>query len=181
MKSNLIFLLAFWCFTGCKKEEVSIFYPGEMTYGKMSGNKNGKDWVASSSAQFHDNNSSFFGIGASTFSKEGFLRESLVLNKIPLSTGYFKISGTTNNVFDGFVGAVYHTSEDDGDVSEDSYEVDENATNNFVEITLLDTIINKVEGNLEVSFKIATLGGKRNPNNPDKIKFSNCKFEVKFF
>ena len=182
MKANLLFAIVAICFSiGCEKEDkVLIFFPGEMTYGRMDAKKNGANWVASSAAFNYDTIPSLFGLKASTFSEDGFLREGLNFNKIPKKTGVYIVSGPNNNVFDGFVGSSYHTSEDDG-VSEDRWNVDESATDNHLEVTLIDTIANMVKGNFTVSFNIATSGGKRNPDNPDKVKFSKGTFEVEFF
>jgi hypothetical protein len=184
MKSKFFFLIAFTSFLlGCEKEEfVPIFHPGSMTYGRMNADKNGVDWVASSLAQVYDTIPSLFGIGASTFSEEGFARENLAFNKIPKQVGRYNIRGPINNILDGFTGSSYFTKEDDGDALEDTYEVDESVTDNYLEVTLLDTVAHHfVQGKFTVSFKIATPGGKRNPSNPDKVKFSNGTFDVKFF
>jgi len=165
---------------GCKKDDnVPIFSPGKMTYGRMEAKKNGKNWIASSAAYNYDTIPSLFGLSASTFSTDGFLREDLVFNKIPKSTGKYVVSGPNNNVFDGFIGSSYHTAEDDG-ASEDRWNVDEEATDNYIEVTFIDTVANKVQGTFTVSFNIATDGGKRNPANPDNVKFSKGTFEVEF-
>ena len=50
---------------------------------------------------------------------------------------------------------------------------------NYIEITYLDTIANLVKGNFTVTYVIST-SGKVNPNNPDKVKFSDGEFEVEF-
>ena len=91
MKVNLFVLLGFMYFVvACKKEDnVSIFFPGEMTYGKMEAKKNGKEWIASSAAHNYDTIPSLFGLGASTFSEDGFLREDLIFNKIPKEKGKY--------------------------------------------------------------------------------------------
>lgn len=184
MKANSLIVFAVFFFSmGCKKEviKIPIFYPGKMTYGRMDAKKGGEDWVASSAAFNYDTIPSFFGISSATFSEEDFLREELIFNKIPKTTGKYVISGPINNIFDGFVGSTYHTSEDDGDASEDNWDVDETATDNYIEVTMIDTVANIVQGNFTVSFNIATSGGKRNPDNPDKVKFSKGTFDVTFF
>lgn len=182
MKSRLIVAIIVLLVIGCKKEEhIPIYFPGNMTFGRMDADKEGKAWVASSAAFYNEYNPALFGIIASTFTEGGFLRETLVFNKIPLKVGRYEVTKLNNDMFDGKTGASYNTSEDDGDVSEDSYDVDESATDNYIEITLVDTIANMAKGNFTVSFNIVTSGGKRNPSNPDKVKFSNGTFDVEFF
>jgi hypothetical protein len=182
MKANFVILLTvIYFFVGCKKEEkVPIFQPGDMAYGRMDAKKNGKNWVASSAAYYNEINPLVFGIIAVTVSDEGFIREQMVFNKIPMALGKHELTILNNDMFDGLVGASYNTAEDDG-VTEDRWNVDEVATDNYIEITLIDTVANKVQGNFTVSFNIATDGGKRNPDNPDKVKFSKGIFDVEFF
>ena len=179
MKTKLLLTLTLLAFLACKKESIPIYYPGDMPFGKMMGKKEGYDWVASSYAQQQDNDPAYFGILASTCTIEGFLRETLGLNKIPMKTGSYKISGPYNNIFDGFVGSSYGTSRDDGDVAEDNYIVDETADDNYIEITYLDTIANLVKGKFTVTY-VVTTEHAGNPNNPDKVKFSDGEFEVEF-
>ncbi|MBI1226900.1 MAG: hypothetical protein GC192_16835 [Bacteroidetes bacterium] len=183
MKAGFITVFVISCISiGCKKEEkVPIFHPGDMTYGRMDAKKNGKNWIASSSAQNYDNIHSLFALDAVTYSEEGFLREELFLNKIPKKVGKYVVSGPYNDIIDDFIGSAYHTLEDDGDVLEDTWDVDETAADNYLEITFIDTIENIVKGNMTVSFKISTDGGKRNADNPDKVKFSKGAFDVTFF
>ncbi len=182
MKSILFLLSATVCFAiGCQKEDVPIYYPGSMIYGSAEAKKNGKDWLASSGAQHYDTIPSLFGMGMETVSEEGFPREDISFNKIPKSVGKYKVSGPYNNVFDGFVGSSYHTLEDDGDALEDTYVLNEDAIDNYLEITLIDTVANIVQGKFTVTYDIATSGGKRNPNNPDRVKFSDGSFDIEFF
>jgi hypothetical protein len=179
MKSAFHILLISLILFSCKKEEfVPIFQPGSMTYGRTEAFKNKKEWIASTIAQENDWLEGTVSVHASTYNEQGLLRESLSISEIPLKEGIYPLEVTRKN--DGAIGAAYHTWADDGDVLEDSYMLDKKASDNYLEIILVDTIARKIAGKFTASFKIDTslYGIKANPLNPDKVKFSNGMFEA---
>ena len=184
---NIICPLFLICLLGysCTKEDVvPIFQPGPMTYGWAKGHKNGNSFTASGEARKHyDRPNEYFGIIFETYSTEGFKREDIVLSAIAYSTFEYMVSGKTPGVGEtivaGIAGGFYGTSTDDGDVGEDYYIVDE-SPNNKLTITELDTINNIVKGRFHVEFIHDPNDSKTNPNNPDKVVFSDMEFEVSF-
>ncbi len=173
----IIFLLAL--FSGCHKEsfDIKIYYPGSMTYGKASAAKEDKDWVASGIALRHDDKpNEFIGITLGTVSEEGFRRESIVFYKIPIARGEYMIKGNSP-IYDGFVSAHYAILADDGDLLEDSYVPSENLNNHLI-ITEIDTISNFLRGTFNVTFELVNPDERTNPQNPERITFSNGIFEV---
>ena len=71
----------------------------------------------------------------------------------------------------------YSTIQDDGDVLEDSYAVDE-SKENFLNITKMDTIENKVEGVFTINMMRKTQRDKVNPQNPEEVTFSDVEFSL---
>ena len=148
-------------------------------------------WDASGSASHQDYHTThpddYLDMRFQTFEPAGvpnlyFKRQKLLLSEIPLSQiGTYIISGGTWDLNDGMVGARFFTSTDDGDVAEDSYIVDETATDNVLTVTEVDIEEQVYKGTFTVSFEISTEGGKRNPNNPDKLKIKDGEFMVKIF
>lgn len=96
----------------CKKEEiVPIYFPGDMKYGTATAQKNGKDWMASGSAHWpQEEPFEYFGILARTYSVDTFLRERILFNEIPFAVRKHKMNDATVNNYDGIVGASYATA-----------------------------------------------------------------------
>ena len=166
--------------SSCQKEEldIPIYEPGSMLFGSASGKKAHLDWNASGLALRNRDGKPIWGILFGTQSSEGFLRESLSLGSIPYGTGTYELAREPK---DGFLTSTYGTSQDDGDVGEDNYLLDESASGNTAHITKLDTIEKIIEGVFTASFQIADPSQKVNPNNPDKVTFSEVSFSVQIF
>ena len=170
--SSLFLLLS-----SCKKEElqnIPLYESGEMTFGRASGKKAHLDWIASGIG-VKQSDSLFWAVRLGTVSKEGFLRESLTLGFIPLATGQYSIA---QEYKDDFLTSSYNTSQDDGDVGEDYYLLDEYASTNIAQITKVDTIENKIEGIFTATFEIRDVEKKVNPDNPNRVTFSDVSFSV---
>lgn len=73
-----------------------------------------------------------------------------------------------------FVSPTYTTWTSDGDVTEDRYDLDTTATDNFFRIQTIDLANNRVEGTFTATFKIRE--PRINPANPKTVKFSEGKF-----
>lgn len=78
----------------------------------------------------------------------------------------------------GFIGkptAGFYTMTIDGDVLEDTYRIDE-SQHNYVDVTKLDTITNKVSGYFELHFVVQQ--PKEGTQNSNEVYFKNGSFEV---
>ncbi len=154
-----------------------------MTYGWATAKKSGVDFKGSGTALVHgDRPDEYFGIVVDTYvGIDSFYleRENFIFNEIKYEAGEYTIAGKPNQLYDGFVGSSYFTLSDDGDVLEDVYILDESKTNTLTIISV-DTAANLVIGTFDVSYKIDPDRGKTNPNNPDKVRFSEGEFEVSF-
>ena len=162
------------------------YLPGDTTFGVVYAVlQDSVFWVASGLAQNQMEHPTspdeYFGIQFNTYeSVFGFQRENLFLSEIPKNKlGNYTISSGHFDFDDELIGATFYTVADDGDVLEDSYEVDESVLDNMLTISSIDSINNVYEGSFTVTFKIATIGGKMNPNNPDRMTFRDASFRVK--
>ena len=174
---SLTFILLIGLFASCKKDElpdVPIYEPGEMLFGSASGKKAGHDWQASGIGISHPD-SSYWGIILATRSEEGFLRETIGLGFITATPGLYKIARRHGK---DITNSDYITSQDDGDVIEDVYDVDEGSPLNIARITKVDTLAKVIEGVFTATYKIRDPQDKVNPNNPDQVTFSDVSFSV---
>lgn len=186
MKSLAAFIVAILSalMIACQDDKQStdlflVYLPGDTTNGQMSAIKSQTEWVASAYAAFHNDDRNFISITAATFTREGYEREHLALSYLPTSTGFYSIDRVYQYQTDKSVKAIYATSTADGDASEDFYRLDTAVTDNYIEITKMDTVSNEIEGFFTCSFVLTTHGGKQNPLNPDRVRFWNGHFKVK--
>ena len=175
----VLFIIPLLLTPACKEEEeyVPIYEPGPQTYGKGTALKNGKEWYSSGYAVRSSKNTSYFGIFLDTYTIEGFHRESVRFSDIYLKKGTYELRKKTTNIYDGYVSAFYATLADDGDVLEDWYDLEEDAKDNYLEVTAIDTVEQRVEGRFTGMFEVRQ--PKRNASNPDRVKFTNSTFSVK--
>jgi hypothetical protein len=182
MKKKCFLFFFIMAMAACDKDEtiyVSIFQPGPMEHGMATATKINREWVASAYGQEEDWSEGTVSVIMQTYSEEGFLREMLGFNEVPLKPGIYPLGTTTQDDFnDGILGASYGTLTDDGDVTEDYYYIDVNSLDNKLEVVSVDTVLRKVSGTFTASFILNTPGGQVNPNNPPKMKFSDGMFEV---
>lgn len=164
----------------CSKDEVLIFEPGDMEFGYAKALKNEHDWMASVYGfQYDMPNDSHFFMHFNTYLSGIYLRESLIIGKIPKAKGTYSIIKTSmNDTYSDKAIASYDISEDDGDVAGDSYFVDEDANHNKVEVTYIDTIAGIVRGKFSVTFLIKE--PKKNSQNSDCVQFTDGEFEATF-
>ena len=178
---SLTFVLLLGLFSSCKNDElpnVPIYEPGEMLFGSASGKKAGHDWLASGIALSHTDSDKFWGIVIGTESKEGFLREEITLGFISTNLGLYQVAQERANTE---LTSSYFTFQDDGDVLEDIYDVDEGSLLNIARITKVDTLTKVIEGVFTATYKIRDPQDKINPNNPDQVTFSDVSFSVQIF
>ena len=175
---SLTFVLLIGLFASCKKDElpnVPIYEPGEMLFGSASGKKAGHDWQASGIGLSHTNSTEFWGAVLATRSKEGFLREEITLGFISTNLGLYQVAQERTNAE---LTSSYFTFQDDGDVIEDIYDVDEDSPLNIARIIKVDTLAKVIEGVFTATYKIRDPQDKVNPNNPDQVTFSDVSFSV---
>lgn len=184
--NSLLLLLMAFLLHACQDDAppgdlFPVYLPGNTDNGEMSAIKSLTDWRASAQATYLNGFPDYLEVDASTYTEEEYLRESLWFIWLPIRTGTFEIRtyDQTDTLQYQSVRANYATSTADGDASEDYYQVDTTAMDNFITLTRVDTIAKEVEGYFTCSFEIATFGGKRNPLNPDRLKFSYGRFKVK--
>ncbi|MEO0790077.1 MAG: hypothetical protein AAFY36_15525 [Bacteroidota bacterium] len=155
---------------------VPIYLPGDQENGFAIGQKNGVTWESSTFAR-KPTDAPVVSMTLNTFSEEGFRRENISLNEIPLEVGNYTISGAFNSFNDGFVGSFYSTNRDDGNLPEDFYLFNESGISSSITISRYDSTSMTIEGILNVSFAIRD--PKINPRNPDRVDFTSVEFSCK--
>jgi len=176
MKHYSYLFLIFICLY-CKKEQ-KLSAPGPFR-GTGSAVVNGQNWKAHRvecridvpcypgrlSIAFH------------TFSSEGFLRETMVIYKMPIIVKESRIDTVNYATLcsDTSVGANYGTIAGHGDISKDYYTVLESESNK-INITYYNPETKIVIGTFDVSFIIKS---RQDPLAPDTIRFMNGRFLTK--
>lgn len=162
-------------FIGCKKDPNKNLY-----FGTASAKFNGQSWTAGKVG---------CGIGITcpkgkltfafyVYNQQGFLREKLVFQAIPVGTGVYTLNPANFNdplCKDTVPYSSYFTHQDDGDVSLDSYNAIP-SLNNYFAIEDYNERTKELRGSFAVTFKIFT---RQAPNSPDTIRVSNGSFNTK--
>ena len=157
---------------------VPIYQPGDTSLGAGYAKKLTAQWNAETICivqSFFDTN--YIAIGFITYSSNGAQRESFGFSFIPRfeddkTYGLKKMTGST--LVSGFVSPTYTTWTSDGDVIDDSYDLDTTATDNFLKMQMIDNENKRVEGTFTATFNIRE--PRINPANPKVVKFSEGKF-----
>ncbi len=172
---SFIFLLVFSCGKNDRliKPEPEPLFPGSQEYGWAKGMKNGDEWEASAVASYHSDDSTYAGMIIDAFNANGFLRESIGFNEIPIKVGMNTIRGTAFDVYDGFIGNGYDRWGSDGDVLTARYILDEDY-NNTLEITKVDLSTETIEGVFSARYDIEF----DNRPYPEIVEFKNIKFSA---
>lgn len=182
IKSILLLSIILLFFSRCGKEEyVPIYAPGSMEYGWATAKKNGRDFTASATGvilRTGDEADGLWYLIFRTFTDYGAERESIQIGVFQTSPGQYRVTSERYD-FDApdIVRAGYGTSQDDGDVAEDSYEYDMSYHGKVV-VEAIDTVAWTAQGTFDLRFKFRNVRPKRNPLNPDIVHFRNGKFEV---
>ena len=161
----------------CQKNDMPLYLPGDMIHGSLHACRNGDDWVASGWAKRYQTDRNFFHVRGNTFTDYGALREDFIISYIPLKKGKYAIDGDENSIYanTGHLYSYYGTFADDGDVAGDIYYLRKHPKS-CIEITHLDTLTNKVEGEFEVYLEVEA--PKRGEQNADKLCFKRGRFSV---
>ncbi len=175
MKLELLLLMPLlFLFESCKEDspqdlrsEIRQIYSGDAT-----SIKNGENWSAWVRLQGDVNGNILingqFNLVIDVFNDQGFWRESLGISKV----NRIKTSQIISS-------ADYYTLIDDGDVAGDDYGLDTLATNNFIQITDVDTVAMEISGIFNVSFILERKGNGTPENPPLNIRFTEGQFTTK--
>jgi len=167
---NLLFLFLLFLVACNKNGDKPVPY-----WGEVSALKNGSCWRADI---FAANNKPYYqgiDILIDKFNEVGFLREHIIIYKIPMKVGFFALDSTEVRDIDTLVGSKYFTSLDDGDVLGDSYDLLlDDSIPDFVEITEISG--KEIAGNFQMSFVKDLTHGEGDPAAPDTIVFLSGKF-----
>ena len=161
----------------CHKDDMPIYQAGDMEHGSINACRNGKNWEASGAGYRYMEKKDLFQLDGATYTYDGVLSEGWGINQIPLKIGKYTVFRHPTGV-GGFIGkttAGFTTIVSDGDVIGDTYRLDE-SHNNYVEVTTLDTIANKVAGCFELHFVVEQ--PKKYEYNSEEVCFKNGTFEV---
>jgi hypothetical protein len=180
MKQIIMFFILSLLAIRCHKDQESeyaipIYTPGPQDTGWGNAKRDGQNWEATAFARRNQDGTNYIGIDLWTFSEEGFIRETLSLNEIPLTPGKYTILGNIANTYDGFVGGFYSIAQDDGDVAGPPYDHDDSDIGTL-ELTMVDTVSNIVAGKFD---RIVFKNRKKNSFFPQKVVFENGNFEMK--
>jgi hypothetical protein len=169
------FLALFLLLVACKKE---VFVPETPWDQEMTASKNGKKW-ASYGAAAYDPKRRWISLKGEVYTQYGERRQSLYVDKIPFKVGRYTMKTDTDTYTnDGFLLAHFYAIRADGDVLEDTYNLDADKEKDcFLEVTQIDSIEHRIVGNFQVYLKIVT--PKNNPENIDKLEFKKGKFDFK--
>lgn len=125
---NLIILSTSLCLLfSCSKEDTGYYW------GNFDAQKNGETWNGDLYAGINQPYEQGIDILVDKYNEQGFLRETIVIFKVPHETGLYNLTRTDIRTIDAFSGAEYFTSTDDGHGHGKTYLLLK-SENNFVEI-----------------------------------------------
>jgi hypothetical protein len=169
-----IFALILIIAMGCTEDRFQY----DFSNGKASAKLNNSEWEGQGSG-YENELVGGFDMYYEVFNKHGFLRQSLLFIKIPTQPGQYSLHNTSGQSMDTITGSSFVTSSDDGDVTEDIYQVFENPNESYVEVEIYDQSTRWLEGNFKATYYIKPGRPKTNPNNPDTLRFENGEFRVR--
>ena len=195
MKTKLIFLFIWIILFSCQKDMPPLKEPcietesisDSLTKVYTSKNWNYKD----KGFAIKVNDTSFFKSGGNRYNngkllsiffsgrnEDSIIYEIIIFSNLPFAKGCYQILAS-NNSQSNVIGSEYSTNDDD--VIIDEYYADTTAVNNKIEITALDTVNRMVEGHFAISYIYANKRPKRNPFEPEKIRFFNGYFKGVYY
>lgn len=175
MNRYILIYMAAIIFIGCKKDPNKDLY-----YGTAYATFNGKAWSAGK-VRCASNIPCYkgkLGFDFSVYNRQGFRRETMVFEKIPIAKGNYSINQLNYNdplCKDTVAIASYSTLQDDGDVALDFYNVIP-SLNNYFAIDDYNERTKELRGSFSVTFKIFS---RQDPNSPDTIRVTNGSFYTK--
>lgn len=165
MKKYLLFFLAAFVIISCKKDDDNY------TWGEANAILNNEIWDAETygapAPAFPDG---YIGINLDVKNGSGFLRQSLVIHKVPLEKGVYDLGVAYTPHDYPYVSMQYFTTLDDGDVVGDVYYLDSLAVDNRFEV------LNYSESKKEIEIEFAAtflLDRKYHDDAPDTLIFED--------
>ncbi|MFN0035715.1 MAG: hypothetical protein ACKVUS_11660 [Saprospiraceae bacterium] len=176
MKKILYLAMLATMVISCSKDnnpKLETWAAGPQDTGWGTAVRDGDAWQATAFAVHHHTDSTYIGLYFNTYTADGLLRETLLLNEIPLQLGTYPLKGHISEIYDGNVGSTYGFKEDDGDVLGATYRPDD--SEGTFELTKLDTVNKVVAGTFtRLVFKNY---GPATPY-PHTVVFEKGKFEM---
>jgi hypothetical protein len=166
-------ILLICCIAACKKEDVKPTQQlGTLSFQINDTTiTNPKDARANKDSQNND----LFEINFSIFnSTNHWPLSTLSIVKIPTKKGKSQLMFTSIANDEGRTGAKYYTLTDQGDVLEETYNIDMSTTDNYIDISYIDD--GEVAGTFQANLRIDPNIGKQNPASPDVIIIRNGQF-----
>ncbi len=178
---KLIYFAILLSFLSCQKElpppeEIEIdltLYPGEQKDGWGEGLKNNETWECSVQSLFHTDDPTRIGVFFNSYNKDGFLREDIGLNDIPIQVGTFPIKFGYGDIGNDFIGSIYSMSGGDGHVLVGYYDLIESKLENQLEVSEVDTTLKIIKGKFTVAFTLS----RPNASLPETVQFKDIDFE----
>jgi hypothetical protein len=173
MKYIFVLIAVFATLACSKKDNAPRWH-----WGTVTAEKNGALWEGEIYAGQNRPYGQGIDIMIDRFNDRGFNRERIYLFKIPQMQRRYPLVNTDAREIDSLVGAVYHTSLDDGDVAGDSYVLlSGDSTENYVEITEIKG--KELYGRFQMSFIKGLSFGEQDPSAPDTVIFKNGIFHTR--
>ncbi len=165
--------------TSCKDDPISepSLYSGEAT-----ALKNGEAWVGKTRSNQVFQEPEKLILLIRLYNESGFLREQLGVSGIKKTLSKQLISEIDDVKIENDtseISADYITIIDDGDVAGDDYGLDTLVTDNFIQITDVDTAAMEISGIFNVSFILERKGNGTPENPPLNIRFTEGQFTTK--
>jgi hypothetical protein len=160
----------------CTAAYAPIYHPGKMEFGRVAGLKNCRPFMASAAGGVGTYTFPVFGFTLNTYEDwGGFYADKEMINiageglKLGSSPVITKVDSMEGVSFSSYYIHVDH------DVFDESYRLD-TTYDNYIHLTFLDTINDRLEGWFECRFILDTP-----PSNihPDTVIFTECYFEAK--
>ena len=155
---------------------VAIFEPGDTSKGAANANKLTAIWSADTYCKKSFSDSTKLIINFYTYTSDGSRRESVSFGPFSKTNiGVYQLTpfSTATLPANKVIGS-YGRWSSDGDVLEDTYEVDSTDLKNRFSITKIDLANKRIEGAFHVSYNIRA--PRINPANPQKVTFSAGRF-----
>ena len=181
---KIVILLTYLLFLGCQSRDIDPYTNGIVTEASF----NGKPWGNTKLRSVYETHtcSKSLGLVITVSNVQGFERESLHITKIPLSVGDFLIKRYTYNNIGCLpdspdVYSFYGTSQDDGDVGKDDYDILESSKEiNKLVISKYDGKNKYISGEFSATFllKRNVDGTKKYFDSVDTIRITEARFEA---
>ena len=178
LKLGLFVFFVSIIFIRCERNKQELLIEKTPKWSKAVALKNGQSWKSYALAWVNKKNPGIVTILTDVYNDFGYLRESLYFIELPYKTGHYILRKKNYNIDTLKTYSFYATSCDDGDVSEDYFDLVEEE-NNFVEIKTIDPANMIMSGTFQATFVRDTSDFVTNPSLPDTFRFEKGYFYMK--